>query len=182
VTIESQGKERTVKLVARIRKFVYLGVLVGIAWFCIRYNVSTIPEDYNHLAPQHMPAGATVVTIDYDNDVHLGIGSVVFFEAPGHKGEHAFGVVAGLPGETLMLLQEKPGEGQLQVEDRREILVLPLKHKLRSGVIPDDQFLILNGDRHLDSGVGAPDCRVFGLVPRENLRSKIITSLSAFSR
>lgn len=182
MSIESLGKEKTAKLLGRIRKFIYLGVLVGVAWFFWRYDFMTIPENYNHLSPQFMPAGSTVVAIDYDEEVQIGVGSVLFYEPPGYKGTHAFGVVAGLPGETLMLFQDQPGQGKLQIEDRSELLVLPQDHKIKSGVIPKDHYLILNGDRHLDSGIGAPDCRVFGLVPRANLRSKIITSLSAFSR
>lgn len=182
MSVESKAKQKTQLLVARIRKAVYLGVLLGLAWFFWRYDFQTIPADYNHLAPQHMPAGATVVLVDYSEDAPLGVGSVLLFEPPGYPGTHSFGVVAGLPGETVLLVEERPGEGHLDVNGRKEILVLPADHKLFSGVIPDDHFLILNGDRHLNSGQGAPDSRVFGLVPRKNLISKLIASLNPFSR
>ena len=182
MTIESRARQKTQDIVKRVRKVVYLGVLVGLAWFFWRYDFQSIPENYNHLAPQHMPAGATVVMVDYDEDTTLGIGSILLYEPPGHPGSHAFGVVAGMPGETILLIEEKPGRGRLQVEDRKEVLLLPKNHKLRSGVIPDGQFLILNGDRHLATGVGAPDSRVFGLIEAKYLKSKLIASLNPFSR
>ncbi len=181
MTIENRAGQKTKLIVKRVRRVVYLGVVIGLIWFFLRYDFRSIPENYNHLAPQHMPAGATVVMIDCDQDVVLGIGTVLLYEPPGHPGKQTFGVVAGLPGETILLIEEKPGKGRLQVGDRKEILLLPKKHKIHSGVIPDGQFLILNGDRHLSTGVGAPDSRVFGLVPRKNLQSKIITSLNPFS-
>ena len=167
-------------LLKRLRKIVFFAVLSGIAFFFWKYDIETIPADYDHLEPQHMPAGSTVVMTDFDAETPFGIGSVLLYRAPGFEDQHCYGVVAGMPGEMAILLEPRAGEGRLDVAGRKEIFELPANHKLNSGIIPEGFLLLLNGDRNLRAGKTSPDSRIFGLIPMANVVARVLTALNPF--
>jgi hypothetical protein len=148
--------------------------------FFIRYDVVTIPDDYVHLAPQHMPPGTRVVLADCDEDTVLGIGSVVVFNPPGFPGQSCWGVVAGLPGEALTVDIQSNGMANIVIGGRNELLLVTDDWQLSSGVIPDGQFVLLAGDRHLRVPSTFPDSRRLGPIARDRIVSKVVTPLSFF--
>ncbi len=174
------GKGADVQRIDRIRRnvrrFVIAGVLLGVAWFTYRYDVYTIPEDYHGLEPQHMGPGTRVVMIDVDEDTVLGPGSIVLFRVPGADTD-AFGVIVGMPEEMVRIEDLSQGRARVKIADREEDLVLPPGSRLRQGPIPAGHFLIFSGDRHLVVNAIHPDSRIFGPIPREALRKKVVTSL-----
>ncbi len=170
-------RDKQRRILRTVRRLVWLGVLGGIAFFCLKYDIDTIPADYDHLAPQHMRAGSSVVSTGFDAD-DVQVGNVVLYRAPGHDDGWCYGVIAGLPREAVIVEETRPGAGILTVGDRREQLPLPPGHRLRSGVIPESHFLILNGDRNFAADVLIPDSRIFGYVPAERITKRLIIALN----
>ncbi len=168
--------QRIDRIRGTVRRLVIAGVLLGVAWFTYRYDVYTIPGDYHGLEPQHMGPGTKVVMTDVDDDTVLGPGSIVLFQVPGADTD-AFGVIVGMPKEMVRIENLSRGRARVKIGDREEDLVLPKGSRLREGPIPEDHFLIFSGDRHLVVNAVHPDSRLFGPIPRDALRKKVVTSL-----
>ncbi|MCA9320074.1 MAG: hypothetical protein KDB53_05040 [Planctomycetes bacterium] len=165
----------------RIRKVIYLAILGGIALFVWRYDLFTVPGDYQLLAPQHIEPGTKLVMQDVDEGTVIGVGTILSYAPPGFDGQ-CLGVVAGLPGETIQIAADAAGWVKLVVGGRAERLAVPATHALVEGTIPVDQFLILNGDRRImaEASTDHPDSRRFGLIARSALRQKVVAPLWGF--
>ena len=90
-------------------------------------------------------------------------------------------MVAGLPGETVIVERTATKRPRLIIGDRVESLEIPPGGELRSGVIPAGAYLLLNGDRNLVSGAQHPDSRKFGFIAGDRLEKKVVTPLYFFN-
>lgn len=164
----------------RLRRFIYLGTLVGVVFLFVSYDVVRIPDDYPHLLPQQMGPGTRVVLTECDEDTKLGLDSVVVYEPVGFPGKRCWGVIAGVPGEMISVMLEDGGVARVKLGDRTEVLLAPDDWKLSSGVIPAGQFVVLTGDRHLRVPCAFPDSRRLGPIARERIAAKVVVQLSFF--
>ena len=173
----------TISKINRIKKtvkfVVYALAVAGISFLVWRYDLESIPEGYNHLSPQHMPSGTRVVSMPCGENTPLGEGSVIRYAPPSGGGRATYGVIAGLPGEAITIESNESGN-ELRVGGRPENISLPKNHKIPTGTIPVDHFLVLLGDRHIRSNAGHPDSRQLGLIKRSWVEAKIISSLYFF--
>ncbi|MCB9831563.1 MAG: hypothetical protein H6807_03740 [Planctomycetes bacterium] len=178
------GQQRHRRIQHLVRRLVWFGILGGIAYFFIRYDVDAIPADYDHLAPQHMRAGSSVVSTAFDPD-EARIGNVVLYRAPAPFEGYCYGVIVGLPGDQVWVNTSRPGAGELEIhsadgEVRKESLPFPPDMKLASGSIPAGQALILNGDRLTDASTQLPDGRNFGFIRLDVVEKRLLTALNPF--
>lgn len=185
MTEVQQIRNRQKRILGFVRRLVWIGVLGGFAFFALKYDLVEIPVDYEELAPQHMRGGATVVAEKFDPAL-ARVGNVVRYEPPEYDGKSCFGVIVGVAGDMVELVETRPGAGSLTVtplaggEARSEQLPLPTGHKLRSGVVPAGHVLVLNGDRAIVAEVGSPDSRKFGYIPVERVSQRLIIALNPF--
>ncbi len=173
-------ESRTGRITRLARRVIYLFVLIGVMVFFLRYDIVTIPDDYTHLSTQRMSPGTHVVLTECDSDTVIGIGSVVIYEPPRHPDKRCWGVIAGLPGETITVQTRDDGMAILVLGDREELLLRTQGWELSSGVIPDGHFIILAGDRHLRVPSTFPDSRQLGPIARDQIQSKVVAPLSFF--
>lgn len=169
--------QRRMILVRRLKWGVYAFTAAAVLYLAWSYDFDRIPEGYAHLTPQKMPPGTVVVTTDWDDDLATGVGTVLVYQPVPDREELAYGVVAGVPGETIRFGDRSRGEPAAWVGGRAENLILPADHRIPAGVIPAGHYLVLNGDRALTSGTTHPDSRLLGLVPESRFRKKVLTAL-----
>ena len=161
-----------------IKRVGYLLALSGVVYLVVRYDYERVPSDFAHLTPQGMPPGTRIVTMKIGDDTVMDVGSVLLYTAPGHGESLCYGVIAGMPQEMVSIEAEGGVERVLVIGERRERIELPPGHRLSTGRIPADHFLILHGDRVIVSGASFPDSRRLGLIPRSHLRRKVVVPLS----
>lgn len=157
----------------RVRWAVLAGIVIGAALFFYRYDFESIPDDYHHLVQQKIRPGERVVLVRFSADTVIGPESVLLYRPPGHDEHRCFGVVAGLPGEEIVLEPISGTGWRLHVGERRELIFLPADHRLVEGTIPPGHLLILNGDRSLGRDAVHPDSRLLGLIPFERVDAKV---------
>lgn len=161
-----------------VKRVGYVCALVGVGYLVWAYDLEAIPEDFPHLAPQKMAGGTKVVTTPVREGLHFGVGSVVVYHGGGPKEALCYGVIAGLPGDDVVLVEDPETPVAMLVGGREESLELPEGHRIPAGKIPDDHFLILLGDRHFVTTTLFPDSRQLGLIPRKWLEKKIVVPLA----
>ena len=174
------ARRRVRKIQRNVRRVVYFLILVGIAWFVHKYDVERIPDGFDYLAPQHMPAGSRIVLVDYDEDTVIGLGTVILYRPPGVEDRFCYGVVVGLPGERVDVQPVETGMIRAIIGDRRELLPVPAAHRIVPGVIPEGHYLLFNGDRDISSATVQPDSRTLGPIHVSRFRSKVVTPLYFF--
>lgn len=158
----------------RVRKLRVLAVIpalfaiFALGRFVRRYDFVAVPPGHFQLSPAFRP-GARFLCVAIEDGTTLGVGSLVEISAPSGQ---RFSRLAAVPGGRLAWIDRKGDFVELTVDGdpvgyrRKRESPSPVSES----VVPQGRYLVLDPDVY-----GEPeDSRRLGLVPRADLRRKVI--------
>ena len=157
----------------------YVLVLIPIAHFSIKYDIDEIPAGYDKLTTQKMPPGTKIVLTDCNDDTVIGLGTVVLYRPPGSDSDQMlFGVVSAMPGETIEYQEFEDNVAVIKFGDREVEMPIPGTLRLLPGTVPENHYVLINGDRLLGPENRHPDSRVLGPIDRSRFVKKVVVPLT----
>ena len=165
---------RARRIVSWARRILLLAIVLLVALFVRRYDVTHLPQDELSLGPR-VPPGALLIMREITvaaEEVALGTYVEAVFEGQAGAGRY-FSRVAGVPGETVVLEPVGGDLVEIIVAGRRTYALTTRDGPLRAGVIPAGMWLLIDPAPEQ----AAWDSRRTGLVRSEQLRRRILVAL-----